>query len=88
MKRILILLITNVSNEKANKKSILLPKQWKELKNLINQPNIVTKEAEKGGQSQLLVNTIIGQLFNTLTIKTNNEKYTYIWQYREKKENY
>ena len=88
MKRILILLITNVSNEKPNKKSILLPKQYKELKNLINQPNIVTKEAEKGGQSQLLVNTIIGQLFNTLTIKTNNEKYTYIWQYREKKENY
>lgn len=63
----------------------MLPKQWKELKNLINQPNIVTKEAEKGGQSQLLVNTIIGQLFNTLTIKTNNRKYIHIWQYREKK---
>ena len=63
----------------------MLPKQWKELKNLINQPNIVTKEAEKGGQSQLLVHTIIGQLFNTLTIKTNNRKYIHIWQYREKK---
>ena len=44
----------DIANEKSNKKSNFSPKEWAELRSLINQsqqnqPNIVIKEVDKGG---------------------------------------
>ena len=36
------------------KKNNFSPKEWTELRNLINQPNIVIKEANKGGSVPVL----------------------------------
>ena len=41
-------------NEKSNKKSNLSPKEWTELRNLMNQPDIVIKEVDKGGAVTVL----------------------------------
>ena len=37
----------DIANEKSNKKSNFSPKEWAELRNLMNQSNIVIKEADK-----------------------------------------
>ena len=59
-----------ITNEKSNKKSNFSPKEWTELRNLINQikpnqPNIVIKEVDNGGGavtlSYFLTKTILGQ---------------------------
>ena len=44
----------DIANEKSNKKSNFSPKEWRELRNLMNQPNIVIKEAGKGGAVAVL----------------------------------
>ena len=38
-----------ITNEKSNKKSNFSPKEWIELRNLMNQPDIVIKKVDKGG---------------------------------------
>ena len=38
----------DITNEKSNKKSNFSPKEWTELRNLMNLANIVIKEAMKG----------------------------------------
>ena len=43
-----------ITNEKSNKKSNFLPKEWAELRNLMNQLDIVIKEADKGGAVTVL----------------------------------
>ena len=45
---------TDIANEKSNKKSNFSPKEWTELRNLMNQPDIVIKEAGKGGAVTVL----------------------------------
>ena len=42
----------DIANEKSNKKSNFSPKEWAELRNLMNQSNIVIKEADKEEQLQ------------------------------------
>ena len=44
----------DIANEKSNKKSNFSPKEWTKLRNLMNQPNIVIKEADKGGAVTVL----------------------------------
>ena len=44
----------DISNEKSKKKSNFSPKEWTELRNLMNQSNIVIKEADKGGAVTVL----------------------------------
>ena len=44
----------DITNEKSNKKSNFSPKEWAELRNLMNQPDIVIKEADKGGAVTVL----------------------------------
>ena len=44
----------DIANEKSNKKSNFSPKEWTELRNLMNQSNIVVKEADKGGAVTVL----------------------------------
>ena len=44
----------DIINEKSNKKSNFSPKEWAELRNLMNQPDIVIKEADKGGAVTVL----------------------------------
>ena len=44
----------DIANEKSNKKSNFSPKEWTELRNLTNQPDIVIKEADKGGAVTVL----------------------------------
>ena len=44
----------DIINEKSNKNSSFSPKEWTELRNLMNQPNIVIKEADKGGAITVL----------------------------------
>ena len=39
----------DITDEKSNKKSNFPPKKWTELRNSMNQPDIVIKEADKGG---------------------------------------
>ena len=46
--------IIDITNEKSNKKSNFSPKEWAELRNLMNQPDIVIKEADKGGAVTVL----------------------------------
>ena len=51
-----ISLINNIdiANEKSNKKSNFSPKEWTEFRNLMNQPDSVIKEADKGGAVTVL----------------------------------
>ena len=44
----------DIANEKSNKKRKISPKEWTELRYLINHPDIVIKEAEKGGAVTVL----------------------------------
>ena len=44
----------DIANEKSNKKSNFSPKEWTELRNLMNQSNIVIKEVDKGGAVTVL----------------------------------
>ena len=44
----------DITNEKSNKKSNFSPKEWIELRNSMNQPNIVIREADKGGAVTVL----------------------------------
>ena len=44
----------DIANEKFNKKSNFSPKEWTELRNLMNQLDIVIKEADKGGAVTVL----------------------------------
>ena len=44
----------NIINEKSNKKSNFPLKEWTKLRNLMNQPDIVIKEADKGGAVTVL----------------------------------
>ena len=44
----------DIANEKSNKKSNFSPKEWTELRNLMNQPDIVIKEADNGGAVTVL----------------------------------
>ena len=44
----------NTDNEKSNKKRNFLPNEWAELRNLMNQPDIVIKEADKRGAVTVL----------------------------------
>ena len=44
----------DIANGKSNKKSNFSPKEWTELRNLMNQPDIVIKEADKGGAVTVL----------------------------------
>ena len=44
----------DIANEKSNKKSNFSPKEWAELRNLMDQSNIVIKEAEKVGAVTVL----------------------------------
>ena len=44
----------DIANEKSNKKSNFSPKEWAELRNLMNQSNIAIKEADKGGAATVL----------------------------------
>ena len=44
----------DIANEKSNKKSNFSPKKWTDLRNLMNQPNIVIKEKDKGGAVTVL----------------------------------
>ena len=47
----------DIANEKSNKKSNFSPKEWTELGNVMNQPSIVIKEAERGGAATVLSKT-------------------------------
>ena len=44
----------DIANEKSNKKSNFSSEEWAELRNLMNQSNIVIKEADKGGAVTVL----------------------------------
>ena len=44
----------DIANEKSNKKSNFSPKEWVELRNLMNKSDIVIKEADKGGAVTVL----------------------------------
>ena len=44
----------DIANEKSNKKGNFSPKEWTELRNLMNQSDIVIKEANKGGAVTIL----------------------------------
>ena len=52
----LFLFINNadITNEKSNKKSKFSPKEWAQLRNLMNQSDSVIKEADKGGAVTVL----------------------------------
>ena len=45
---------TDITNEKSNKKSNFSSKEWTELRDFMNQPGIVIKEADKGGAVTVL----------------------------------
>ena len=44
----------DIANEKSNKKSNFSPKEWTELRNVMNQPGIVIKEADRWGAATVL----------------------------------
>ena len=44
----------DIANENSNKKSNFSSKEWAELRNLMNQSDIVIKEADKGGAATVL----------------------------------
>ena len=54
MKHISFINNIDIANKKSNKKSNFSPKEWVELRNLMNQSNIVIKEADKGGAVTVL----------------------------------
>ena len=54
MKHISFINNIDIANDKSNKKSIFSPKEWTELGNLMNQLDIVIKEADKGGAVTVL----------------------------------
>ena len=45
---------TDVTFEKCNKKRNFWPKEWTELRNVMNQPAIIIKEADKEGAVTVL----------------------------------
>ena len=44
----------DIANEKSNKKSNFSPKEWTELRNVMNQRGIVIKEADTAGAATVL----------------------------------
>ena len=65
----------NIMNEKSNKKSNFSPKEWTELRNLMNQPDIVIKEADKGGVVTVLrKNHYRGMIYEHLSNQNTYQK--------------
>ena len=67
----------DITNDKSNKKNNFSPKEWTELRNLMNQPDIVIKKTDTGGAVTVLSKKYYGAIVYG---HLNNQNTPLLWK--------